>query len=66
MTGMYYTPKKLECQINVMVKGLDCKSRTANTGDWCENCKEKYGAKPLDTASGSGAFLSNPPHSKGK
>ena len=69
MTGTYYTPKNLECQVNIMVKGLDCKSRTSNANDWCENCKEKY-LKVADPASGSGAFwkragLSNPPYKAG-
>jgi hypothetical protein len=54
--GKYYTPKKLECQINNMVKGLDCKSRTDNINDWCENCKEKY-LKIADLSTGTSAFL---------
>lgn len=64
--GMYYTPKDLECKINIMIKGLDCKTRTNDVNDWCENCKEKY-LKPIDPASGSGNFLNdimkNPPFS---
>lgn len=68
MTGAYYTPKELKCTVNIMVKGLDCKSRTDNVDDWCKNCKEKY-LKVTDPASSTGAFLkqaadglSNPPY----
>lgn len=57
-TGMYYTPKDLECQANIMIKGIDCKDRTKDTGDWCDHCKEKY-IKIIDPANGSGNFLNN-------
>lgn len=66
--GMYYTPKSLECKINIMIKGLDCKTRTDDVNDWCDNCKDKY-LKIADPSTGSGAFLkhaadglSNPPY----
>lgn len=67
--GMHYTPKDLECKMNIMIKGLDCKTRTKDVNDWCENCKEKY-LKPIDPASGSGNFMNeiikNPPFGEKK
>ena len=56
--GAYYTPKDLSCQVNILIKGIDCKDRTKDTSDWCDNCKEKY-IKIIDSASGSGNFLNN-------
>ena len=65
---LYCTPKKLECYVNIMIFGLDCKDRTKDTSDWCDNCKQKY-INVIDPASGSGSFLNNilqnPPY-KGK
>ena len=65
---MYYTSKELDCQVNIMIKGIGCKSRTNNPADWCQNCREKY-SKIIAPALGSGAFLkdalSNPPFGKG-
>lgn len=55
---MYYTPKELECKTNIMIKGLDCKSRTSDSSQWCENCKEKY-LKVANPSVGTGAFLNN-------
>jgi hypothetical protein len=65
--GMYYAPKDLSCQVNILIKGWDCKDRTKDASDWCDNCKEKY-IKIIDPASGSGNFLNditkNPPFGK--
>ena len=58
MSGMYYTPKNLECSVNILFHGYDCKDRTKNVNDWCDNCKKKY-IKTYDAASGSGNFLND-------
>jgi hypothetical protein len=61
MNGEYYTPKEFECRVNIMIKDMDCKSRTSDQNQWCENCKKKY--LVVDIASGSIGFLLSKPSS---